>query len=43
MFTGDIVFVERALGTGPGRNVKNWIEVFEKMAAFKPEHILPKT
>lgn len=41
MFTGDIVFVERALGTGPARNVKSWIEVFEKMSAFQPVHIVP--
>jgi glyoxylase-like metal-dependent hydrolase (beta-lactamase superfamily II) len=41
MFTGDIVFVERAPGTGPARNVKSWIEVYEKMATFQPEHIVP--
>lgn len=41
MFTGDIVFVERALGTGPAKSVKSWIEVFEKMAAFEPETIVP--
>jgi len=41
MFAGDIVYVERALGTGPARNVKSWIEVFEKMAAYQPEVIVP--
>lgn len=41
MFTGDVVFVERALGTGPAKNVKSWINVFEKMASFNPEHIVP--
>ncbi len=41
MFTGDVVFVQRALGTGPAKNVKSWIQVFEKMANFKPEYIIP--
>lgn len=41
MFTGDIVYVDRALGIGPARNAKSWIAVFEKMAEFKPEHIIP--
>ncbi len=41
MFTGDIVYVERALGTGPAKNVKSWIEVFEKMAAYQPETVVP--
>ncbi len=41
MFSGDIVYVERALGTGPARNVKSWIEVFEKMAAYQPEIVVP--
>ena len=41
MFSGDIVYVERMLGTGPARNVKSWIEVFETMAAFEPSHIVP--
>jgi glyoxylase-like metal-dependent hydrolase (beta-lactamase superfamily II) len=41
MFTGDIVYVERALGTGPAKNVKSWVEVFEKMAAYQPEIVVP--
>jgi len=41
MFTGDIVFTERALGTGPAKNVKSWIQVFEKMAAYQPEVVVP--
>lgn len=41
MFTGDIVFVERALGTGPAKNVKSWIGVFEDMASFQPDVIIP--
>lgn len=41
MFTGDIVFVERALGIGPAKNAKSWLQVFEKMAAYKPAVIIP--
>tara|TARA_R110002020_G_scaffold34066_22_gene103683 strand:+ start:11148 stop:12059 length:912 start_codon:yes stop_codon:yes gene_type:complete len=41
MFTGDIVYVDRILGTGPAHNVKSWIGVFEAMAAFDPRHIVP--
>ena len=41
MFSGDIVFVERALGTGPARDVASWIRVFEEMAAFEPEVLVP--
>ncbi|MCK5918929.1 MAG: MBL fold metallo-hydrolase [Cocleimonas sp.] len=41
MFTGDIVFNNRMLGIGPAKNFQSWINVFEKMAAFKPSHIVP--
>jgi glyoxylase-like metal-dependent hydrolase (beta-lactamase superfamily II) len=41
MFAGDIVYVERALGTGPAKNVKSWVRVFEQMAAYQPETIIP--
>ncbi len=41
MFTGDIVYVERALGIGPAKNVKSWAQVFEKMAEYQPEVIVP--
>lgn len=41
MFTGDIVYVERILGNGPARNIKNWIDAFDAMAAFNPKHIVP--
>ncbi len=41
MFTGDIVYVERTLGTGPADNVKSWLKVFEDMAAYKPKVIIP--
>ncbi len=41
MFTGDIVYVERMLGVGSQSNSKSWISVFEAMAAYKPEHLIP--
>jgi len=41
MFSGDIVFTERALGTGPAKNVKSWISVFEVMAAYQPKIVVP--
>lgn len=41
MFTGDIVYVERMLGVGAQSNSKSWISVFETMAAYKPEHLIP--
>ena len=41
MFTGDIVYVERMLGVGGQSNSKSWITVYEAMAAYKPEYIIP--
>ncbi|MBC8494361.1 MAG: MBL fold metallo-hydrolase [Candidatus Thioglobus sp.] len=41
MFTGDIVFNDRMLGIGPAKNAQSWVDVFEKMAEFKPEYIVP--
>ena len=41
MFTGDVVFNDRMLGVGPARNIRSWIEVFDKMATFKPKYIVP--
>ena len=41
MFTGDIVFNDRMLGVGPARNAQSWVDVFDKMASFKPKHIVP--
>lgn len=41
MFSGDIVFNNRALGPGPAQNVKSWIKVFDKMIAFDPKIIVP--
>lgn len=41
MFTGDIVYVERMLGTGPAANTASWLEVFEAMAEHEPKYIVP--
>lgn len=41
MFTGDIVYTERLLGVGAQSHAGSWIEVFEAMAAYQPEHIVP--
>ena len=41
MFSGDIVFVERALGPGPAQNGASWLRVFEQMMRYNPEYIIP--
>ena len=41
MFAGDVVFNDRMRGIGPARDAQSWIDVFEKMASFKPDHIVP--
>lgn len=41
MFTGDIVYVERMLGVGSQSNSKSWVEVYESMASYKPEYLVP--
>ncbi|AYQ57351.1 beta-lactamase domain-containing protein [Bathymodiolus thermophilus thioautotrophic gill symbiont] len=41
MFTGDMVFNNRMLGIGPAKDSQSWINAFEKMASFKPKHIIP--
>ncbi len=41
MFTGDIVYVERMLGVGAQSNSKNWVSVYESMAAYKPQYLVP--
>jgi len=41
MFTGDIVYVERMLGIGTQSNSKSWISVFQTMAAYQPQHLIP--
>nr|CAA6828121.1 MAG: SoxH protein, homolog [uncultured Thiotrichaceae bacterium] len=41
MFSGDIVYIERMLGVREHSNSKSWVEVYEAMAAYKPEHLVP--
>lgn len=41
VFSGDIVYVERMLGVGEQSNAKKWLEGFEAIARFKPDHIIP--
>jgi glyoxylase-like metal-dependent hydrolase (beta-lactamase superfamily II) len=41
MFTGDIVYTQRLLGVGSQSNSKSWLEVYQSMAAYIPEHIVP--
>ena len=41
MFSGDIVYVERMLSVGAQSNSKSWIDVFETMAVYRPEHLVP--
>lgn len=41
MFTGDIVYTERLLGVGEQSHAGSWIEVFQAMAAYEPQHVVP--
>mgnify|MGYP001071345344 CR=1 FL=1 len=41
MFSGDIVYVERILGTGSQSSAKSWITVFEHMADYQPIYLIP--
>ena len=41
MFTGDIVYVERMLGVGTQSNSKSWVRVYQSMAAYKPQYLIP--
>ncbi len=41
VFTGDIVYVERILGVMDFSDSRSWLEVFETMAALKPEFVVP--
>jgi len=41
MFTGDIVYVERMLGVGAQSNSKSWVRVYETMAAYNPQYLVP--
>ncbi len=41
MFTGDIVYLERMLGIGEQSGSKSWLRVFEVMASYRPNHVIP--
>lgn len=41
MFSGDIVYTERMLGIIERSNSKSWLSVFDAMASFKPEYLVP--
>ena len=41
VFTGDIVYVQRMLGVIPVSSSKNWLAVFENMAALAPKIVVP--
>ncbi|SCA56392.1 conserved exported hypothetical protein [Candidatus Terasakiella magnetica] len=41
LFSGDIIYVERLLGIGSMSHSGTWIDVFEALASFKPNHIIP--
>ncbi|MCB1757403.1 MAG: MBL fold metallo-hydrolase, partial [Gammaproteobacteria bacterium] len=41
MFTGDIVYVDRMLGVNSYSASRSWLEVFDAMAAFEPEVLVP--
>jgi glyoxylase-like metal-dependent hydrolase (beta-lactamase superfamily II) len=41
MFTGDIVYTERMLGVILQSSSRNWIEVFDAMAAYEPQYVVP--
>ena len=41
MFAGDIVFTQRMLGLIPSSNHQSWLKVFEEMAKFQPDIVVP--
>lgn len=41
LFTGDIVYVDRMLGVIGVSNSKTWLSVYEGMATFQPEILVP--
>jgi glyoxylase-like metal-dependent hydrolase (beta-lactamase superfamily II) len=41
MFTGDIVYTERMLGVTGESNSRSWLEVYQAMAAYQPQHVVP--
>ena len=41
MFTGDIAYSERMLGVMSYSNSKKWLQTYEAMAAYHPQHVVP--
>ncbi len=41
VFTGDVVYTERMLGVIAVSDSRNWLSVFEAMAALDPQHVVP--
>ncbi len=41
VFTGDVVYTERMLGVIGVSDSRNWLQVFEAMAALDPQHVVP--
>ncbi|MDJ0779691.1 MAG: MBL fold metallo-hydrolase [Gammaproteobacteria bacterium] len=41
VFTGDVVYTERMLGVIGVSDSRNWLAVFEAMAALDPQHVVP--
>ncbi|MEZ5534302.1 MAG: MBL fold metallo-hydrolase [Thiolinea sp.] len=41
MFSGDIVYVERILGVREHSNSESWVKVYEAMAAYEPDYLVP--
>ena len=41
VFTGDVVYTERMLGVIAVSDSRNWLRVFEAMAALDPQHVVP--
>lgn len=41
IFSGDVVYMDRLLSVMSFSNSKNWVSVFEKLAALNPRYIVP--
>jgi len=41
IFSGDVVYLDRLLSVMSFSSSKNWVSVFEKLAAYNPEYIVP--
>lgn len=41
MFSGDIVYIERMLGVGAQSDSASWVSVYETMAGYAPDSLVP--